>query len=96
MALDFETRLKATLDLLKMVQGSWLGAGQVENFLAYFSIAEEDLESKIFILIRLLEIVRESPSKLFADEDARLRVVEAIQSTVDQYVQEEDDENNAS
>lgn len=94
MALDFETRLKATLDILKMIQGSWLGTGQIENFLAYFAIAEEDIQSKIFVLIRLLEIVRESPSRLFPDEDARLRVVEAVQSVIDQYIQEEDDTIN--
>lgn len=94
MNIDFDQRLQMTLDFLKMFQSAWVGQSQVEGFITYFSINEDDLEAKIFILTRLLDMVRNAPTKIFSSDDARLRVIDAIQTSIDQLIEEEDELNS--
>lgn len=91
MALTLDQQLQVTRDFLKMLQNAWIGVGQIENFLNYFAVPAEDLEARIFILTRLLEVSRDISLKAFASEESRTRTIETIQSALDRYIKEEDE-----
>jgi 7,8-dihydro-6-hydroxymethylpterin-pyrophosphokinase len=89
-ALTLEKRLEVTRDILRMVQGAMASIAQVEGLLNVFELPLEDFEARIFVLARLAELARELSIKTYRSEEHRLHVVEAIQNSLDRYIEKED------
>jgi hypothetical protein len=90
MALEMEKRLEVTRDILRMAQGTMVSMAQVEGILATFKLPTDDYEARIFLLSRLAEVVRELSMKTFRSDEHRLHIIDAIQSSLDRYIEEED------
>jgi hypothetical protein len=58
-ALNEQKRLAITRNILRAVQGLSVGLSQVEGILQDFELPMGDVESRIFILSRLAELIRE-------------------------------------
>ncbi|MDR2667844.1 MAG: hypothetical protein LBB38_02285 [Puniceicoccales bacterium] len=90
MALTEEKRLAVTRELLRTVQGSSPSISQIEGILYNFDLQVDDVESRIFILSRLAELVRELSVKLFRSTDQRFDVIDIVQEVLDHYIEVED------
>jgi hypothetical protein len=90
MALTEEKKLSITRDVLRAVQGSSPSISQIESILQGFDIPADDIESRIFILSRLAELVRELSVKLFRSVDQRFDVIDIVQEVLDHYIEVED------
>jgi hypothetical protein len=90
MALPLEKRLEVTRDILRAAQGTMVSIAQIEGILAAFQLPGDDFEARIFVLTRLAEIIRELSLKTFRSEEHRLHIVDAIQGSLDRYIEQED------
>jgi type III secretion system TyeA family effector delivery regulator len=90
MALNEQKRLAITRNILRAVQGSSVGLSQVEGILQDFELPMGDVESRIFILSRLAELIRELSMKTFRSDEQRLEALDTIQEALDHYIDVED------
>jgi hypothetical protein len=90
MALPLEKRLELTRDILRVTQSALVSVAQIEGLLNAFQIESDDYEGRIFVLSRLAEMARELALKTFRSDEHRLHVVDAIQSSLDRYIEQED------
>jgi hypothetical protein len=77
-------------DVLRITQGAMVSISQIEGILNAFEIPTDDFEARIFILARLAEIARELSLKAFRSDEHRLHVIDAIQGSLDRYIEQED------
>jgi hypothetical protein len=63
---------------------------QIEGVLNTFEMPNDDYEARIFILARLAEIARELSLKTYRSDEHRLHVIDAIQGSLDRYIEQED------
>jgi hypothetical protein len=88
--LSLEKQLEITRDILRLAQGMSANLAQVEAILLAFDLPPDDYEARIFVLTRIIEIMRELSVKTFRNGEHRLEVIEAIQNCMDRYIEEED------
>jgi hypothetical protein len=91
MKFSLKRRLNITGEILKTLQGTVASIAQVEGLLGLFEIPAEDFEARIFILSRLAEIAREVSIKAFRSEELRMHIIDAIQGSLDRYIEREDE-----
>jgi hypothetical protein len=90
MALSLEKRLELTRDVLRLTQSAMVSIAQVEGVLNMFQLPTDDYEGRIFVLSRLAEVMRDLAVKTFRSEEHRLHVIDAIQGSLDRYIEQED------
>lgn len=76
--------------LLELAEASWLSSAQVEKL-----AREQDLpstEAEIYFLRELADMVRALPLKIFKDPEQRLKLVDAVQETLDKAIEREEAE----
>lgn len=79
---------KLMLALLKTISGGWISAVQFERLAKDLLIPEG--APTIFFLTGIKGILRELPFKVYADDDTRLALLDAIQTAIDAAVDREE------
>jgi type III secretion system TyeA family effector delivery regulator len=88
--LSEKQKLTIMRSIFRTLQSSPVGASQIEAILQDFTLPEDDLEARIFILTRLAEIFRELSLKTFRSVDQRIEILDAVQEVLDKYIEMED------
>lgn len=83
---------KSTYDMLEMLlpfTHEWVRPGFFDEFPEKFNIT--NIEAKIFFLTQLYHNVRLWPDRLFPDPDNRQKLLEEIQSSIDNVIEKEEE-----
>ncbi len=76
------------LALLKTISGGWISPSHFERMAKDFHIP--DGGPTIYFLTGLMQIVRELPFKVFADDASRSALLDALQSAIDAAISREE------
>ncbi len=76
------------LALLKTISGGWISPSSFERMARDFNIP--DGGPTIYFLTGLMQIVRELPFKVFADDASRSALLDALQSAIDTAISREE------
>ena len=76
--------------LLELAEASWLSSAQVEKLAREQRLPST--EAEIYFLRELADLVRALPLKAFKDPDQRLKLVDAVQETLDKTIEREEAE----
>lgn len=83
---------KLILALLKTISGGWISAIQFERLAKDLQIP--DGAPTIFFLTGVKGVLRELPFKVYADDDTRLALLDAIQTAIDAAIDREESVQN--
>lgn len=81
---------KLLLSLLRTISGSWIAPSQFERLASELGVP--DGSPTIYFLTGIKHILRELPIKVFTDEAARLSVLDALQTALDNAIEREEAE----
>ncbi len=76
--------------LLALAEASWLSPAQVEKLAREQRLPST--EAEIYFLRELADLVRAMPLKVFKDPEQRLKLVDAVQETLDKAIEREEAE----
>lgn len=75
--------------LLKVLSAGWVAPSHFERMAVDLKI--KDGGPRIFFLTGIQQVIRELPFKVFDDDNARLAVIEAVQSALDAAIAREEE-----
>ena len=76
--------------LLSLAEASWISGAQVEKLARAQRLGST--EAEIYVLRELADLVRAMPLKVFKDPEQRLKLVDAVQETLDKAIEREEAE----
>ena len=76
--------------VLNLKDQRFVDPSKITALTSHFNI--DDIEAKIYFLRELLGVVRRFPLKIYNDDQARTRLLTAIQEALDLAIDEEEDE----
>ena len=76
------------LEILPLKDQKWVDHHRINKLADKLEL--DNIEAKIYFLRELSGIVRKLPLNIYQDPDDRLRLVEAIQKSLDQAIEEEE------
>lgn len=77
-------------DILSLKDQRFIDSSKITSIVDRCKI--KDLEARIYFLRELHSLVRKLPLKLFSDDQARLRLLTAIQEALDVAIDKEEEE----
>ena len=76
------------LEILPLKDQKWVDHHRINKLADKLEL--DNIEAKIYFLRELSSIVRKLPLNIYQDPDDRLRLVEAVQKSLDQAIEEEE------
>ena len=76
--------------LLELAEASWISPAQVDKLAREQGLPST--EAEIYFLRELADLARALPLKIFKDAEQRLKLVDAVQETLDKAVEREEAE----
>lgn len=76
-------------DVLPLIDERWVDGAKITTIVDRLAI--RDIEARIFFLRELLGIVRRLPLKIYREDDARQRLMTAVQEALDVAIDEEEE-----
>ncbi len=77
-------------ELLKLVDQQWVTEADFEKLPKTMGI--EELGAKIFILTKVVDLIRSMPEEMFANDDTKQNMISAAQESLDGFVEQEAEE----
>jgi type III secretion protein W len=75
-------------DLLPLIDERWVDGAKIRAIVDRLQLRTD--EARIYFLRELLALVRRFPLKIYRDEEARQRLMAAVQQALDAAIDEED------
>jgi len=87
-----EEQLAATREFIKSTHSNAFSETQIQHLCDLFSVDTSQVYQEIYSLQHLLDTVRRLPMKYFSDPQARIQLVESVQSQLDAKILQEEEE----